>query len=491
MLNNRGSYRQIIKATSIFGGVQVVNIIINIVRSKIIAVLFGPTGMGIMGLLTSSISMVSTITNFGLGKSAIIDIAVAHEQENFVKLSKTTTVFRRLVWGTGILGILITLLLSPYLSELTFGNKNYTMAFAWLSLTLLLNQLASGQNVVLQGTHRLKLLAQANIIGSLVGLLLSIPLYYLLGLEGIVPAMIFTASATLVIAIYFARKIDIPYYALTFKATLSEGRGMLQLGFMLSLSSLITVAAAYVVRIFISRQGGIEDVGLYNAGNAIIGSYVGMVFGAMSTDYYPRLAGIAHDNKKAAQLINQQAEVAILILAPILVIFLVFIDVVIVMLYSDKFLPINQMILWAALGVYFKAVSWSMGFLILAKGASSVFFWNELISNSYILCLNIAGYYLAGLEGLGISFLIGFVLHVLQIFMLLSYKYGFSLDKGLVRLFAFQFLLGLSCFVAVRFMSAAWGYALGAVLISLSVWYSYRELDKQIGLADILSRLKS
>jgi hypothetical protein len=50
---NQSSYRSIMKATSVWG-VQVFYIVIAIVRSKIIAVLLGPAGMGIVGLLNST-----------------------------------------------------------------------------------------------------------------------------------------------------------------------------------------------------------------------------------------------------------------------------------------------------------------------------------------------------------------------------------------------------------------------------------------------------
>src|SRR5690606_9135632 len=99
---------------------------------------------------------------------------------------------------------------------------------------------------------------------------------------------------------------------------------------------------------------------------------------------YPRLSGVANSRLEANELISNQAEVAILILAPILCIFLIFINWVIILLYSSEFLPINDMIQWAALGMYFKAVSWSIAFLFLAKENSKLFFWSELIANAYL-----------------------------------------------------------------------------------------------------------
>jgi O-antigen/teichoic acid export membrane protein len=479
------------KATSLFGGVQVFNIIITIIRSKVIAVYLGPAGMGIAGLLTSSTGLVKALTNFGLGTSAVRDIALAYESKDEIRIRTTVVVFRRLVWITGILGTVATIVLAPILSKFSFGNEDYTIAFMWLGGTLLLQQLASGQMVILQGTRKLKLLAKANLLGSIVGLLVSIPFYYYKGVEGIVPALIITAVATFLVAWYFARKVTVESITVTQSETISEGKGMLKMGFMLSLSGLITMGASYIVRIYISNTGSLDDVGLYNAGFAIIGTYVGLVFAAMGADYYPRLSGIAYDNEKATSLINQQAEIAILILAPILAIFLIFIYWVILLLYSTKFVAVNGLIQWAALGMYFKAVSWCIGYLLLAKGASKVFFWSEVFSNAYLLAFNILGYKYFGLTGMGISFLFSYILLLLQVYLISKIKYNFSFSLELFKIFGIQFMLGISCFLVIQVLTTPYTYMVGLPLIVLSVWHSIIHLNKRLELKAIINRSKN
>lgn len=378
IIEPKDSYRQIFKATSIFGGVQVFNILIAIVRSKVIAVLLGPAGMGIAGLLVSTTGLISSLTNFGLGTSAVKDIAEAHVTDNQLKISQTVSIFRRLVWLTGFIGLISTIILSPWLSELTFGNKNYTWSFVLLSATLLLNQLSAGQNAILQGTRKIKYLASANMLGSVLSLLITLPLYYLYGLDGIVPALIIMALATLGVSTYFSRKVKLVSYNPSFSEIKEKGKGMLKLGFFLSLSGLIATLGAYIIRIYISNKGGVDDVGLYTAGFQIITTYVGLVFTAMGTDYFPRLSAVAQDRDKMNILVNQQAEIAILILLPIILIFMVFSPEIVYILFSSKFLPINDMIIWAAFAMFFKAASWAIAFQFLAKGSSRLFFINEL-----------------------------------------------------------------------------------------------------------------
>lgn len=477
------------KATSIFGGVQVFNIVISIIRSKFVAILLGTTGMGIMGLLTSTTGMISSLTNLGLGTSAVKDIASAYSTGDEKRIGIVVNVFRLMVWITGILGLVCTAIFSPWLSQLTFGNKDYSLAFIWLSITLLLNQLSSGQLVVLQGLRKINYLAKANLTGSFIGLFITIPLYFFFGLDGIVPGIIGTALVSLLMSWYFSGKIKIERTILSPSQTIVEGKNMLKMGFMISMSGLLTLSVAYIIRIFISRSGGLEQVGLYNAGFTIINTYFGLIFNAMSTDYYPRLSEVAHDNNLCKQTINQQAEIALLIMAPILIIFLVFINFAVILLYSMQFIPVNTMLHWAALGMFFKASSWSIAFIFLAKGSGKLYFWNELIANIYLLGFNLIGYNLGGLNGLGLSFAITYLLYLIQVYFVSKLKFAFAFDRAFIIIFIIQFGLAIIGFLAVKYLNHPYNYFTGIFLIMVSGWYSIFELDKRLKIKQILKSL--
>jgi O-antigen/teichoic acid export membrane protein len=492
MKEHQSSYRQIFKATSLFGGVQIFNIIVSVIKSKFVAMLIGPAGMGIAGLLTSTTQFITSLTNFGLGVSSVKNVAAAASTGNEMRVSTIVTVLRRLVWLTGTLGMVVTFVLSPVLSRTTFGNSDYTFAFMWISVTLLFQQITSGQMVVLQGLRKLQYLAKSNMTGSVIGLLISVPVYYMWRLNGIVPVIIVSSVSSMILSHYFSGKAGIRSVKISNREVVTEGKDMLKMGFILSLNGITVVGVSYLVRIFISHTGGIEQVGLYTAGFAIITTYVGMVFSAMSTDYYPRLSAVASDNRKAAELINQQAEVAVLILAPILSFFLVFINFIILILYTPKFMAVNAMIHWAAMGMYFKAASWSIGFILLAKGASKTFLWNELLGNTYILGFNIAGYKLAGLEGMGISFLSAYFVYFIQVFLVAKFKYSFAFTKVFFRVAGIQMLLGITCFGIVRTLEAPWTYIIGSVLVIISGIFSIVELEKRIGVKEtIKARINS
>ena len=250
MLKTKNSYIQIMKATSLFGGVQVFNILISLVRSKVIALLIGTTGMGISGLLTSTMGLINGLTNFGLERSAVKDISIANNDSDQDKVSRTISVLKRLVWYTVTLGVIIMIVTAPLLSEFAFESREYTISFRWIALALLFKQLSSSQLAMLQGLRKLKSLAKANLLGNLLGLLITLPLYYYFRIDAIVPAIIIATFMGFIFTFYYTKKANIKFVKISNKEAITEGKSMINLGFMLSISSMIALFVAYIIQIY-------------------------------------------------------------------------------------------------------------------------------------------------------------------------------------------------------------------------------------------------
>jgi O-antigen/teichoic acid export membrane protein len=486
LAEKESTYKQIFKATSLFGGVQVISILIAIVRNKFVAILLGTTGVGIMSLLQSTINLLSTLTSLGISSSAVRDISEANGTNDTKRISRVITVFRRWVWFTGILGTVLTIVMSPWLSQWTFGNRDYTTAFIFLSCTLLLSELSSGQITLLHGLQKLKDMAKANVIGSAIGLVVSIPIYYWIGVKGIVPTMILSSITALLISWNYSRKVQVEHSVITTKDTIKEGLGMVKLGILMTLSSFISYFVAYLVNAFINRTGSVDDVGLYQAGWSITNKYIGMVFTAMVTDYYPRLSKINHDNVQVSEVVNQQTEIAILILSPILIILLSTAPIVINVLYTSDFLPVVKFIQWVIPGVLFMALSWSLGFIPLAKGDSKLYFLKESLSSVIVLSCYLIGYHFKGLEGLGIAYSVSCFLVYLYVKWICKRKYNFHYSHELRKIFAFHFMMCAAAFLITYIIGYPWGYLTGTVFLLIVGWQSWKTLDKKMGLKKII-----
>lgn len=484
--DSKSSYRNIFKATSLFGGVQVYQILIQIIRSKIVAVLLGPSGFGIAGLYSSAIDLIKQVTSLGISQSAVRDVSEANGTGNIKRISRTVTILRKVVWWTGMLGLIAVTVLSPVLSKTSFGNYDYTIPFIVLSVTLLLDQLCAGQRVVLQGMRRLRDLARCSVIGATLSLIITVPLYYLFGVDGIVPTMVLNSVASLVIAWIYARKVRLEPVEVTFRETCAESKSMMTMGLAMSISGILSMGVAFALKSYIRSIGGTEEVGLYQAGFAIINSYVGLVFAAIGTDYYPRLAAVNKDNKKCKEIICQQGEIGILILAPMLTICIVFMPIVVRILYSDTFLAANGFILWCCLGMMLRMASWVISFVFVAKSETKLFIVNEISANAYNLVFCIISYKLWGLVGMGIAFVAEYLVYFIQVYLIARSRYGFRFSTSFIKPFAIQLLIVIIC-LFVALLTEGWvKYAIGNCLILASGTYAIVGLERRIGIISLI-----
>lgn len=488
MNEEQSAYRQVFKATSLFGGVQVFQILIAVIRSKVIAVLLGPYGMGISGLLFTTLNFISELTGAGLDRSAVKDVSAALGQKDEQKIVRVLGVLRRLVWFTGILGAVLAVVFAPFLSQWAFDSTDFTLAFIWIAFAILLKQLAYGNLVVLQGLRKLKSLAKANLIGSAVGLAIVVPLYYFFRIDAIAPAIAISFLMTFLFSNYFAKRVRLQPEKVSTKEAFSQGKEMIRLGVMMSISSLLVALGMFLVQLFVSNTGGVDEVGFYHAGIVIINSYVGMIFSAMSTDYYPRLAAIADDIVKIRETVLHQANIAVLLITPIIVLFLIFAEIVIQLLYSTAFLPVVGFVVWAILGTLFKGVSMCMGYIFVAKGDSKIFIKTAVLFNVLLLIFNILGYYYGGLVGLGISFLAYYILHFFLMNIITKAVYKFYFPVSFYGLFIVCLLLCFATFMSTFVENDIFKYLIFSLLVIVSSSLSFYFLNKKM---DILGAVKN
>lgn len=485
MEDSRNSYSGILKAISLFGGVKVFQILVTIIRSKVVAVLLGPGGMGISGLLQSTADTIRSIVCCGLDVSAVKSISAS--KDNY---SPTVITLRRLVWFTGTAGLIATFFLAPWLSNMAFGNRDYVNAFRIVSISLLVGQINVGQTALLQGTFHYKDMAKSSFLGSLVGLVIVVPIYYFWGVKGIPFVIVLASVIALCFSHYYSRKISVDKNELTKKEFRAKSKEMLTLGLSLSVVGIVNSITAYLLRIFISKEGGVEAVGLYNAAFAIANTYIGMVLMSMTTDYIPRLSSCQGDNKQICELINKQIVILCILVLPLASAFMVLIKPVVILLYSSRFLPIMEMLLWVMLGMFFRGISWASSYSFVARGDSTVFFINETVTAIYTLLFSVLGYKILGIEGLGIAFVLSYFLYTIQLFVLCKKRISYSMDKETIRLLLICFALLVICFLISRLINGiVLKYILGGMVTIISAAFSWVELSKRVDIKGMFSKV--
>lgn len=434
--DGKKTYGQIIKSSALIGGSTVVNVGLSMVRTKVLALLLGTSGMGLFGNYGTISDLVRTIAGMGINVSGVRQIAEAVGTGEQDRIARTVTALRRVALFTGGLGALLLLIFCRQVSWLMFDDHKHAAGVALLAIAVLFADVSAGQGALIQGMRRIGDMARMGVWGAIYGTVFSLPIIYFWREDGVVPSIICTAAMTILTSWWYARKIQVARVNLTWKELMAEAGGLLKLGVVFMASGCMTMGVAFVVRAIITRKLGLEASGLYQSAWALGGVYMGYIVTAMGADFYPRLTEVAKDDAECNRLVNEQIEVGLLVGGPGVLGTLAFAPLVIQLFYSDKFHGAEDLLRWICMGMLLRVASWPMGYYLMAKGARKIYFWSELTSNVIYVALNWLAVEKFGLTGAGVAFFGMYVVYTIGMYLVVRGLSGFRWSAANLRVAA-------------------------------------------------------
>lgn len=482
---DENSYRNILKGTSLMGGVQIFQVLISLIRGKFVALLLGPEGMGINSIFTSSSNTISQLSSLGLNTALIKEAATL--KGNNIALANLKRLAMRILNISGGIAALLCVLLAPQLSNLSFGSSAFAWQFMLLGLAIYLYTVGYGKLAIVQGLHKLKLVSKASIFGGLAGLLLGVPLYYLWGTHGIVPAIVMVAATYLIYYSFALKKaLPTPTSLQTSDVEISSqpvqslsAAPLIKLGLLLISPALIAAASQYGLNIFIRFAGSLDDVGLFNAANSITNQYSSLVFSAMAVDYFPRLSSAKNDNPLLVSIVNRQTEVVALVIAPVVIAVLLAAPVVIRILLSSQFISIAPLVRLMAFGILLKALSFPLGYIAFAKDNKKLFFWLESILGNFLyLLLSFPSFYFLGIMGLGYALIVENIIIIVIYYIVNARYYHYRFSVSAARKGGIAVVISAVALLATYIPDNLLAYGTISIILTVSVLYSISHLKR-------------
>jgi O-antigen/teichoic acid export membrane protein len=433
-----------------------------VLRTKVLAVLLGPAGVGLASLYTGLIATATTFATMGMGAVGTRQIAEAYSRND----AHTILVARRaLFWGTMLLacvGGLVVWSLRSFLAIHALGNASYSGAVGWLAIGVALSVAAASQAALIQGMRRIGDIARLNIFGSAISTTLGIGLLWRWGKAGLVAYVLIAPLASFVLGhVYVSRLPKAGTDSVPLEDLAREWRMFLRLGLAMVGAGLVGSLTQLWIRIDLVRVLGAGPLGQYQAAWTISMQYVTFVLGAMGADYYPRLTGIIHDPEAAGKLVNQQTEIAMLLSAPVFIAMMAVAPWVIHLLYASSFAPAVEILRWQVLGDVLKVASWPLGFVILAAGDGKTYFWLESITAIIPGALITGLAPIMGLQITGISYLAMYAFYLLLVYWLARRRINFHWPRSVSSLSAMTFAICLG--IGLLAVMTKWGTLIGCV----------------------------
>lgn len=469
------SYSHVLKYTGVFGGVQGLNVLVGLVRNKFVAMLLGPGGMGLVSLFNTTVQLLSQATNLGVATSAVRHISEYYDAGDEVQTVHYVKVVRGWCLLTALLGMLVCVVLGPFLNHATFSWGDHTLHFVLLAPAIGMLAITGGETAILKGTRQLGALAVVQITAALVSLAIAIPIYYMFNQTGIVPVIVLMAFVTMCATLWFSQRV-FPWRLRGAKGVLGEGMEMVRLGVAFTLAGIVGSGAEMFVRSYLNVVGNLDMLGLYNAGYMLTITYAGMVFSAMESDYYPRLSSVNHDVLATNQVVNRQMEVSLLIVAPMLTVLIVLLPILIPQLLTSEFLPVVPMAQVAALAMFFKVLTMPVAYITLARGLAVTYLMLETVYFLVFVVLVVLGYQLWGLLGTGVAITLAHVFDYLMINVYAYKKYGYRMSAAVSRYAVVLFSLGFLAYACTILLDGIAYWIVELVVVLASCLYMVQNL---------------
>lgn len=481
------SYRHILKYTGIFGGVQGLSIVLGLVRTKLVALILGPSGMGLASLFNTTVGFVSQATNLGISFSAVRHISALYDGGQKEELEHFLKVIRGWCLLTALIGMLVCVAIGPLLSQTTFAWGNHSLHFMLLSPAVGMLAITGGETAILKGMRSLGSLAVIQVLTVVAALIISVPIYYVFGESGIVPVIVLMALATMLLTVRQSFRL-MPLMLCGARGILGEGMDMVRLGVAYTLAAIVGTASEMFIRSYLNVTGDLDVLGLYNAGYMLTITYAGMVFSAMEADYYPRLSGVQHDIATTNDTVNRQMEVSLLLISPMLAGLVVFLPILVPLLFSQQFLPVVGMAQVAALAMYMKVLTLPVAYITLARGYSLSYLFLETSYYVVFVLLVIFGYRQWGLLGTGIAVTLAHLFEYLLVNAYAYKKYGYRSSVTVYRYAVVQIALGLLAYMLTLTAEGVLYWAASVIVILLSMGLSLQVLRSKTHLWQALTK---
>ena len=446
-------------------------ILASLAKMKVVAVVLGPIGVGLIGLYMNLVSTAAAIASLGIGTTGVRHVVAADADGGDVGVGRARRV---LFWGSMALALAgggLFWFSSDWIARIVLSDETRARDVAWLSLGVVLTVAAGSQAALLTGLRRIGDLARINFGAGVLGALIGVFALWIWPAYGLVIMVLIAPTLSFVLGRLYIARLGRPAGP---RPRLSEMRqewqAMARLGAAFMLSGVVILLGQLAVRTLVQRELGADALGQFQAAWSISVTYLGFVLGAMATDYFPRLTAAMKDRTSAVKLINEQTEVALLLCAPVVLAMLAFSPWVIRLLYSSDFGPAVEVLRWQLLGDILKVISWPLGFMQQARGAGKTFLATETAASVLLILGVFVALPMVGLPATGIAFLAVYVLYLPLVWWLGRRWIGFRWTRSVRLQAAGIFLIALLVDIACRKSDVLGAIVGGGFAAAIAFW---------------------
>jgi len=408
-----------------------IKIIAGILISKFIAVFIGPEGMALIGNLRNFLSAVQSIAIAGLYKGVVKYIGKF--KNNVTELGKTLSTVFYLGFFCSMLLALLIYYNAEFINGLIFqGNYKYTYVIEVLAIVLPFYALNMFVFSIMNGFSKYKILFIINIIGQILGLLVTILLIWQDNIDGALIAVVITPALNLLITVVgiLYRKnlmhlIKITDFSFSILNLLSPYI------IMAIASSIAMPIVLIIIRNYLISEIGLKEAGYWQAMNRVSDYYLMFINSLMVLYILPRFAEI-NTKKEFRKEVFSFYKTVMPVFGLILLLIYFSRSVLVNVLFTEDFLAVQELFGYQILGDFMRVLSMVIAYQFLAKKMFTHFIILEIFLFVFIYFSSVYFIDIYGLQGAVMAHCLSYFMHFAIILLIFgSSLFGILPDEGL------------------------------------------------------------
>ena len=408
----------VVKVFSFTAIATLVKVLTSFVSVKVVAVLIGPAGIALLGQLTNFSSIVLSVATGGINTGVTKYVAEHRDRPEVVHIFLSTA-FQIILCVSILCGIFL-ILFSTYLSKEILLDQEYSYVFRFFGFTVILYALNNFLVSILNGYKEFKKFALVGIITSILGLCFTISLVWLYEIKGALISAVTYQSVVFFVSLLLVFKS--PWFSkekFTKGFSLKIARKYAGFSLMMLTSAATIPVAQLLIRGRLINVLSTEQAGLWEAMNKLSGIYLMVITTSFGVYYLPKLAEI-----KDKKILKDEVASAYQYIIPLLLFIFVVVflskGLIIKILFSEAFYPMQDLFLWQLTGDLFKISAWIIGYVLVSKSLTKLFIITEITFSTLYVVL--AYFFISwnGVEGAVQAYLVNYICCFL--FLLLVFK---------------------------------------------------------------------
>jgi PST family polysaccharide transporter len=387
-----------------------VKMLTGLVSVKVVSVIIGPAGIALLGQLNSFSTIVLSLASGGIN-SGVTKYVAEYKTESTDRIKQfISAAFRIIIYCSLFIGLCL-IIFHNILSKLVMLSPDYGYVFIIFGLTIFFFALNNLLLSILNGYKEFKRFVKINIVNSICGLIFTVVLVYFWQLKGALISAVTFQSVMLLVTLLMAK--GLPWMKKDFFIVILD-KQIVKKYFHYAVMTFVSVVtipiSQLVLRGYVISNISEIQAGWWEAMNRISGIYLMVITSSFGVYYLPRLselqtkAELRHEIFKAYKVV-----IPFLIVGFFFIYFLRFF--VIRLVFSEEFLPMENLFAWQLTGDIFKISSWLLAFLMVAKAMTKIYIATEIIFSALFVGLSFLFMRANGVVGITQGYLVNYILY--------------------------------------------------------------------------------